>query len=114
MLSEGSQHVETTEDHARLLHMTNMSINIATLPIQTLQELHQGISDEHCVREKRSMLIIEEVKTNNQLIFVKKVQTLQVRNEMMQSDQRPLPKCAASSLTSKFQPRWPLRRKFTS
>lgn len=68
--------------------MTNMSINIATLPIQTLHELHQGISYELCIREKRALLIIKEVKTNNQQMFVEKVEALQACNEVIQCNQQ--------------------------
>jgi len=66
MLPKGSLHVETTEDHARLLHMTNMSINFTSLSIQILHDLNQVTSEDLHIPEKRALLIINKLKTNNQ------------------------------------------------
>lgn len=47
----------------------NLSLNLVALPIQTLHRLHKGVSDELRIREKHALLVISEVKTNNQEIF---------------------------------------------
>jgi len=51
------------------MQMKNLGLNLVTLPIQTLYELHQGVSDELWIREQRTLLVIKEVKTKNQQIF---------------------------------------------
>lgn len=69
---EGSLHVNSAKGRAHLLHMKNLSLNLVALPIQTLHELHQGVSEELRFREQCTLLIINEVKTNNQHMFEEK------------------------------------------
>lgn len=64
-LPEGSLRGNLAKEQAHLLHMKNLSLNLAMLPIQTLHELNQGMSDELRIQEKRALLVINEVKTNN-------------------------------------------------
>jgi len=56
-----------------LAQLKDLGVNLTTLPIQTLHELHQGVSNELRVREQHALLVINEVKTNNTHIFVEKV-----------------------------------------
>ena len=75
-LPEGSLCTDKEEERAELLQMKKMSLNLVTLPIQTLHELHQGVSDELRIQEQHALLVISEVKTNSQYIFEEKVHTL--------------------------------------
>lgn len=75
-LLERSLHVDTSEDRGRLLHMNNLSLNLSALPIQSLHELHQGVSDELKFREQRLLSVINEGKTNNQQMFEENTQAL--------------------------------------
>ena len=69
--------------HACQKYMKDLSLNLVVLPIQTLHELHQGVSDELKIWEQCALLIINEVKTNNQEMFEKNAQVLKEREEVM-------------------------------
>lgn len=65
-LPNGALCIETEEANTQLLQIKNFCLNLVTLPIQTMHELHQGVCDELRVMEKRVLLVISEVKANNQ------------------------------------------------
>jgi len=72
-LPKVSLHAGTDEQRAQIMQIKNSGLNLAALPLQTLHELHQGVSDELCIRNQCALLIISEVKTKNQQIFEEKV-----------------------------------------
>lgn len=82
-LPDGALCTETDEASAYLLQIKNLGLNTATLPIQTLHELHQGVYNELRIRKKLTLLVISEVKTNNQQIFEEKAQALKEKEEII-------------------------------
>jgi len=65
-LPKGSLHVEAAKESENTHKLKNLSLNLAVLPLQTLPKLHQGVKDELKIQEQRALLIINEVKLNNQ------------------------------------------------
>jgi len=68
--------------------MKDLIQNLAVLPIQTLHELHQGVSDELQVQEQHELLVINEVKTNNQHMFKENVEALKEWEEVFVCSQQ--------------------------
>lgn len=63
--------------------MKNLSLNLVALPIQTLHELHQGISDELKVWEQWALMVISEVKTKNYKMFEEKARALKEQEQVV-------------------------------
>ena len=64
-----------------------MGVNLATLPIQTLHTLHQGVPDKLRIREKHVVFIISKVNMNNENIFIEKAQVLKEKEELVMQSQ---------------------------
>jgi len=59
-----------------------MGVNFATLLLQTLHELHQGVSDELRIREQHSLVVISAFEVNNEHMFTEKAQALKEKEEL--------------------------------
>lgn len=73
-LLEGTVQTESEEDCAQLGKIKGMDVNIVTLPLHTLNALHQAVSDKRQIREQRTLAVISKVKLNNEQIFAEKAQ----------------------------------------
>ena len=58
------------------------------LPIESLHELHHGVTDELKVREQCALLVIKEVKNENRQMFEDKIQAIKDRDEEAQHRQQ--------------------------
>lgn len=64
-LPKGSVHMKTKEDYALLGMIKDIGVNIAILPLQTLHELHQGVSSDLGIREECTLVVINNVNIKN-------------------------------------------------
>lgn len=60
----GSQCFTTKMDYIVVPSGSNSTLNIATLPIQALHELHQGVSMELKIQEERALFVIKDIKSH--------------------------------------------------
>jgi len=60
---EGTLRTKLEEDNALFRKIKGMGMNLVTLPLETLQVLHQGVL---------TLLVINEVKMNIEKIFTEK------------------------------------------
>lgn len=70
-LLDGSLHLKTIEERENEQNIKKQSLNLAVLPLQTLHELHQGVTDEIKVQVQRDILVIKEVKKNQHMFYMK-------------------------------------------
>ena len=68
--------MELDEDRMVLNAVKYMGLNLAALSLKSLHVLHQGVLDELRIREQCALSMISVVKTNNEQIFIEKVQAL--------------------------------------
>ena len=81
-LPEGIVRAESEDDNAQLGNIKGVGMNLAMLPLQTLNTLHQGVSEELWIREKYALSVISEIKMKNEQIFTEKVQALKKKEEL--------------------------------
>jgi len=86
-LLDGSLRTKSNEENTQLRTIKNVGVNLATFPIQTLCEIHQGVSDELRIREQHIILVINEFKMDNDNTFVEKAHPLKEKEELVTRSQ---------------------------
>jgi len=81
-LLEGLFCIQIEEDCALLGMIKDIEVNLATLPLQTLHALHQGVLDKLRIREKQELIVINKVMVNNEKIFAEKAQALKEKEDL--------------------------------
>lgn len=76
-LLDGSLHFNDVAKHKSAQLPKNISINLATLPLSTLHEIHQGVANELKVQEQQALMVIKDTQITNQRMCDEKHKDLQ-------------------------------------